>query len=88
MHLAHRIGEPHEVVLGQPTRAQALLVDATGRADQPPHRRLLCAHLHAEDRDRQLLIDSDVFADVQRERRCRPRVGPRRSPDRPAEDPT
>ena len=68
LHLAHGVGQPDEVVLGQPAGTQPLLVDAPRGADQT-HHQLLGAHLHTEDRHRQLLVHGHMLADVERKGR-------------------
>ena len=68
LHLTHGIGQPDEVVLGQPAGTQPLLIDAPRGADQT-HHQLLGAHLHTEDGHRQLLVHGHVLTDVERKGR-------------------
>ena len=74
LHLAHGVAQADEIVLGQPSGPQPLLVDPPGGTDQT-HHQLLGTHLHAEHGHRQLLVHGHVFADVQ----CKGRFPHRRT---------
>ena len=65
--LAQRARKAFPVVVGQAAGANLLLVEPADRAHQS-HGELRCAHFHAEDRNRHLEHQRDVFGDVQRQR--------------------